>query len=539
MERRHFLQTMALAGGALYSENLRAAFAFSKKTNLKAYHISVGSGILDNNPDIFDLILDSEITDVWLTGFINGYWYYPDERITYWRQRFLEKGISAHIIHVPLGHPFNLSSYQSSGALGIDGEIPNITPKHWKKKTNMDGKIYSGVSIHPPVVKENADAIKKAQSMGFKKLFLDDDFRLGNYPGVIGGCFCPEHKQEFLNKYGYNDNSWNELLDAIQRRDHTELLHSWVNYTCDELTSAFKTIQSSVPEVQLGIMVMYLGAEKSGIRLSDYNGSMMRVGELMFDDKMFGTVKGKTDELFSSLFHRRYVAPELAFSETTAFPPEKLSARNLAAKLNVSLLSDVRNTMFMSGLTPYPIDYWPVLAPAMKKNVQLHEKIAGQVPRGPFKHYWGEASRYVGDDNPFSLFLASGVPFEVTDTLNAGGWTFLAKYDAEAVTAGKLKAGNSKIIHNVKDLNDEKRFLYLPETLEDIFRFKQKIVPELENVPYVVEDLPVVCAWYPGINSVILWNLSEVSKNLTVRFKNQQYSIKVEGLNAELLQLKS
>jgi hypothetical protein len=97
----------------------------------------------------------SEITDVWLTGFINGYWYYPDERITYWRDRFLKKGISAHIFHVPLGHPFRLSSHQSSGALGIEGEIPNITPKHWKKRTSIDGSINSGVSIHSPVVEEN------------------------------------------------------------------------------------------------------------------------------------------------------------------------------------------------------------------------------------------------------------------------------------------------------------------------------------------------------------------------------------------------
>ena len=41
-------------------------------------------------------------------------------------------------------------------------------------------------------------------------------------------------------------------------------------------------MQSSVSDIQLGIMVMYLGAEKSGIRLNDYKGSLMRVGELMF-----------------------------------------------------------------------------------------------------------------------------------------------------------------------------------------------------------------------------------------------------------------
>ena len=52
---------------------------------------------------------------------------------------------------------------------------------------------------------------------------------------------------------------------------------------------------------------MYLGAEKAGIRLADYADVPFRVGEFMFDDESFNPVKGKTDELFSSLFHRRFV----------------------------------------------------------------------------------------------------------------------------------------------------------------------------------------------------------------------------------------
>jgi hypothetical protein len=537
MKRRYFLKSLALTSSALYLQNTGDSYASTGKNEVKAFHLSVSSGILDDYPELFGLILSSRVTDIWLTGFINGYWYYPEERIAFWRDRFLKKGIAAHIIHVPLGHPFDLSASSKQGALGIEGEIPNITPKHWKKRINADGSAYSGVSVHPPVTEENISAIKRAKALGFKKVFFDDDFRLSVYPGVIGGCFCPEHKKGFLNKYGYRENSWYDLLEAIRRRDHTETLHSWINYTCDELSSAYRSLQQADPDLQTGVMVMYLGAEKSGIRLADYKGSPMRVGELMFDDRMFGTVKGKTDELFSSLFHRRYVTPELAFSETTAFPPEKLSAKNLAAKLNVSLLSDVRNTMFMSGLTPYPLHYWSTLTPAMEKNARLHALVAGQTPRGPLKHYWGTASRYVGDDKPFSLFLAIGIPFEVTSILHTEGWTFLAGHDAKAVSTGQLKAGRSKIIHAVRELKNENNFMYLPETPEDLFRFKRKIIPELENVPYVEEDLPVVCAWYPAINTVLLWNLSEESLSLTVKFKDKQYRTQAEGLNTKLIQL--
>ena len=128
--------------------------------------------------------------------------------------------------------------------------------------------------------------------------------------------------------------------------------------------------------------------------------------------------------MFSSLFHRRFVRPELAYSETTAFPDRQLSLKNKVAKLAVSTLSDVRNTMFMCD---FPKEHWPTLAPAMKRHADIHARIAGHAAHGPLKHFWGEASRYVGDDNPYSLFMALGVPFEVTGEPARDGFTFLSE----------------------------------------------------------------------------------------------------------------
>ena len=88
----------------------------------------------------------------------------------------------------------------------------------------------------------------------------------------------------------------------------------------------------------------------------------------MFDDASFGRVKGKTDELFSVLFHRRFVEPDRAFSESTAFPADKFSTAHLAAELTVSTIADVRHTMFMSGLTPFPRAHWVTLGPAMREQ---------------------------------------------------------------------------------------------------------------------------------------------------------------------------
>lgn len=185
------------------------------------------------------------------------------------------------------------------------------------------------------------------------------------------------------------------MLDAVKQRRLTATLLAWVEYNCDQLTACFQSQQRAAPQLQLGIMVMYLGAEKAGIRLTDYAKLPFRVGELMFDDGAFNPAKGKTDELFSSLFHRRFVTPELAYSETTAYPAQRLSLVNKIAKLAVSTSSDVRNTMFMCD---FPKEHWPALAPAIQHHAKLHPAIAGHTPRGPLKHFWGEASRYVGDD---------------------------------------------------------------------------------------------------------------------------------------------
>jgi hypothetical protein len=240
----------------------------------------------------------------------------------------------------------------------------------------------------------------------------------------------------------------------------------------------------------------------------------------MFDDRSFSPAKGKTDELFSALFHRRFVEPELAFSESTAFPANRLSAANMAAKLVVSTLADVRNTMFMSGLDPFPESHWDTLAPVMKRHAIIHRGRAAHKPRGPFKHFWGEASRYVGDDRPYSLFLAAGVPFEVTDRPADDGWTFLSDADAAPGTGGR-----SRLVSRART----------PETLQDLFRLKAELRPQLGQVPLVKEDKPVVCAWYPSARAVLLWNLSETRETLTVEFKRKSRTATVAPLDVALL----
>jgi hypothetical protein len=475
------------------------------------FHFSTSCGVLEADPELLDSVVNAGVTDLWLTGSWSGQWISQPAQIQKWREILAKRGLASHVINVPLGHP-------------------DCGSKTWKRCMRPDGSTYTGTVLHAPATEENCDAMRQLQTIGVDTVFLDDDFRLATGPGVIGGCFCPEHKQEFLQRTGFSESQWGELLDAVKQRHLTPVLRAWVEFTCDQLTACFRAQQKATPNVQLGVMVMYFGAEKAGVRLTDYADMPFRVGEFMFSDDAFNPVKGKTDELFSSLFHRRFAKPELAYSETTAFPDKRLSLKNKIAKLAVSTISDVRNTMFMCD---FPKDHWASIAPAIQHHAKLHPAIAGHAPRGPFKHFWGEGSRFVGDDNPYSLFLALGIPFEVTAEPAADGFTFLSDADAQIVDSLK-SAGTTFVGRPQASLSAKVRAM--PEALPELFALKRELLPKLGKTPYVEGETPVVCAWYPTARAVLLWNLSEQRQDLTLRYGDAHRSVGVDGLDVALIE---
>ena len=493
------------------------------------YHLSIFPDALDNDPDILNVARNVGVSEIWFCGYMFGHRYFDIERLMCLQQLVQSAGMICNIINVPLGHPGDCIQAESD-------IVPIAPPNTWRKAVRWDGTQYTGTSIHPPAIEENNRFLSDLRALGVSKVFLDDDFRLAVGPGEIGGCFCEEHKLDFFQKFGCGEQDWRELIDSAANRMLTQVMRDWVNYTCDTLTAAFRSQQSAAGDMALGNMIMYLGAEKAGIRLTDYMDVPFRVGEFMFSDEHFASPKAKTDELFSSLFHRRFTSAALAYSETTAFPADKLSARNMAAKLAVPLISDVGNTMYMSGATAFPKEHWNTLGPAMRKTSELYRKLAGHKIQGPFNHYWGEHSRFVGDDNPYSLFLGSGVPFKVTDELSNDGWTFLSDFDARGLSSELALMPSGSVVVSPESGVTGDGIRVVPESLESIFAMRREIMPQLADVPVVLEETPVVCAWYPDINSVLLWNLSEESKVLTLRFMNTHRKITVEGLGVELIE---
>ncbi len=491
----------------------------------REFHLCLAPTAFESDPQLLPAIVDAGVGHVWLPAFFYGFWPYSMDRLAKVRADLEHAGLQVHAINLALGHP--------GDSLGDATQaIPLAPPKdRWKYAVSIDGQKTTGTSLHPPAAQENAAALAQLAQHGYSSVFLDDDFRLARTPGIVGGCFCDDHRRQFLQIAGFDDSNWNTLLDSIRQRKLTRELDAWIDFQCDQLSDCFQTIQAGAPRTNLGIMVMVFGSEKAGIRLPDYRGHMMRVGEEHFNDAGFAPAKGKCDELYSVLFHRRFVSPELAFSESTAFPSDQLSAANLAGKLVISTIADVRNTMIMSGITPFPRSHWPALKPIIQQQRQFHAGLAGHTPRGPFKHYWGEESRRISDDRPFSLFLACGVPFEVTDEPAKDGFTFLSPFDARAASEGKLKSPGTTFVDESGLAAGRK----IPEDFAALFEFKKEILPQLRDVPIVVEDKPVVCAWYPDARAVLLWNLSEQRQSLTLRLGQRTWPALADPLGACLL----
>jgi hypothetical protein len=512
ISRREFFLPFIAGGVMLGSYGPLGMLSSCRRSSagIRQFHACISSQTWEAHPELPSLIKTSGITDVWLGAFFYGKWYRRPEELRKMADQLEQEGFRVHIVNVPLGHP--------GDALGMDEQTDYLAtpPNHWKNACTVDGRLYSGTSIHPPAVEENVQALKELHKAGFGRVFLDDDFRVGRMPGIIGGCFCGDCKDGFLRKYGLSEGDWEDLVHSVETRQPGGVLRSWVEHICAIETGMFNALQQAVPEMELGNMVMYLGSEKAGIELDRYREVPFRVGEFMFDDRSFGSIKGKTDELFSVLFHRRFARPELAFSETTAFPADGLSAENLAAKLHISTLTDVRNTLFMSGLLPYPFAYWEVLAPVIRKSAAIHELLAGHRPAGPFRHFWGWDNRLVGTDRPFSLFLASGIPFEVTEDLTADGWIFLSDEDARAVSEGRLKARASNLVIRKESGLAGSPFRTLDEDLDELMAFKREIIPDLEGIPYVDGKVPAVFAWYPSARYSLLWNVNETSQEFRI-----------------------
>jgi hypothetical protein len=123
----------------------------------------------------------------------------------------------------------------------------------------------------------------------------------------------------------------------------------------------------------------------------------------------------------------------------------------------------------------------------------------------------------------------------VTAEPAADGWTFLSDFDAVAVAEGRLTSKGTCFVHRPVSGQRLDGGRAVAESPEDLFALKAAILPELDAVPYVEQDTPVVCAWYPSARAILLWNLSEEKRDVTVKCGSQRWNVVLAPLDAELL----
>lgn len=530
--RRDFIKSLSLLWLSLNSQGSFGNTLFSSKSFSRDFSVCLTPDVIVDNPFLLNKIAKSGVNSVWIITYFYGFWPWSEDLILKAKKIVETNGLEAFTLTCPLGHP-------GDALASKDGNLPLTPPSHWSMGKSSQGKAYAGTIIDKVSVGENCKALGKLYAYGFRKCILDDDFRIALYPGSVGGNFDEINKSKFLDQFGYNESSWDLLLNDVNNRIYSPILIDWINWQCDNHSRAFKEMSKAFKDGDLGYMIMYLGAEKAGIKLSDIGGLTLRVGEGHFDDNAFESPKGWTNELFSVLFHRRFIAPEKAWSETTSFPAASLSVENLIAKLNISTITDVRHTVFMSGVQTYPHYYWESIGFAIKTQRILHNKVHDCKPSGPFKHYWGLRSRYVGLDAPFSLWLALGVPFEVISELDdcTDSWIFITKEDIPDIKNAKC---NNYYITNVEDVNlDLPNISTVKEELDFLWNWKKSISEKLEKmeIPYVVENSPCICSWYPKLNAILLWNLKKSKEMLSVRYRGRNIICNLDALEMKYIDL--
>ncbi|MBQ1455405.1 MAG: hypothetical protein IIZ25_06125 [Thermoguttaceae bacterium] len=456
---------------------------------------------------------DAGVTDIWFTHYVQGSWFQDWDSFDKMADKVKSMGMTPHVVSVSFGHP----SFKG--------------PEGWKPSHYLSGDVLYGASCHAPA---DTDCVRYHRALvdhcGPCDIFMDDEFRCAQGPANIGGCICPECRDDFLKTTGFPAERWEALLDDLRASRNIPEVRLWIDYQCDRFSKIFRDTEELSPEADFGLMVMGMGSERAGIRLEDYRNKLLRVGEWMFTDAEYNPTKNKTIELFSSLFHTRFSIPGRLFSETSIIRP--LSAENLTSKLSVATLSEVRNTMYFC---PIPAEYWKLLAPRMKKEAFFHERILNQKARGPFKHFWGIDDRYMAGYDAFSLFLALGVPFEVCDTLPDDGWVFLGNASAEALESGGLEPTGAKLLARVASPSG--RFTEIPESFEDLFALRRTLLDGFREklVPYVEEETPVVLSEYPGSKTIYIWNIEPKEKTIHVRKGEETVALSLLPLDSAMV----
>ncbi len=124
----------------------------------------------------------------------------------------------------------------------------------------------------------------------------------------------------------------------------------------------------------------------------------------------------------------------------------------------------------------------------------------------------------------------------MVEDISRDGWIFLSDEDARAVSEGRLKAKEKNLVIRNRAKVSGSQFIPMDEKMGDLMEFKQQIIPELKETPYVDGVIPAVFAWYPTANKALLWNVQETKQTFQIKRAGQLIrTITLDGLDVELI----
>ncbi len=302
------------------------------------------------------LMKSAGVTVLWLEIYNAGKYFASKEEIVKAKNILESMGFEVNVITIPVGHPGN--------SLNPDEVLDLSLPENWRYRVGIDGeKEYFCACVDKTVIAENKAVVEFCRDAGFKKLFFDDDLRMGGHSfDVIKGCFCENCLNEFAEICG-KYYSREQLADACENKN--ALSEKWIDYNCSKITEFMK--ETAIDGIQTGIMIMHNGGRYHGIDIPAIKNAvpdcLFRVGELHFDDESFINDTDHKNELDSIKMHMELIGnPDICYSETTVFPPRALTPENLMKKVELAIGEGIENIFLMSGSWVMSDNYWHALA---------------------------------------------------------------------------------------------------------------------------------------------------------------------------------
>jgi len=307
----------------------------------------------------------AEVSAFWLYGFRSAEGSIRDIGLLTEAKRKLERlGKEAFVICEPVGHP--------CGTPPADSPLLRAPPgKGRRYRVNADGHFdYGCADIEENLIRDLMAATRSFREAGFKKVFFDDDLRLGNWGDAITGCFCDACIAESNRLYRKAYTREDLRRFVLEPGKHAAECESWMAYNCGKVTAFMKAV--NLPGLQVGIMVMHSGDRKHGVDLPAILAAvpdcLVRVGEAQFDDGAFDNPGGQASLIKSLETHKAIVNDvSRTYSENTVYPWPTLRPENMARKLLIEVAHGLRNIMLMPPELLDAPEYWEAIAEVLPR----------------------------------------------------------------------------------------------------------------------------------------------------------------------------